>query len=66
MGPLVVTGVLPNDRYRVEDLPGSMRSARAKYRNVVAVDPMRPFAVAGGLSESSEEDDENDQVPRLG
>jgi transposase InsO family protein len=24
MGPLVVTGVLPNDRYRVEDLPGSM------------------------------------------
>jgi hypothetical protein len=66
MGPLVVTGILPNDRYLVEDLPGSVRSARAKYRNVVAVDRMRPFVVTGDLSESSDEDDGNDQVAQLG
>jgi hypothetical protein len=65
MGPLVVTGILPNDRYLVEDLPGSVRSARAKYRNVVAVDRMRPFVAAGDLSESSGEDNESDQVAQL-
>jgi hypothetical protein len=66
MGPLVVTGILPNDRYLVEDLPGSVRSARTKYRNVVAVDRMRPFVAAGDLSESSGEDNESDQVAQLG
>jgi hypothetical protein len=66
MGPLVVTGILLNDRYLVEDLPGSVRSARAKYRNVVAVDRMRPFVAAGDLSESSGEDNESDLVAQLG
>lgn len=50
-GPFRVNAVLPNDRYEIVDMPGAHRSARAKYRNIVAVDRMKSWVPPGGLSE---------------
>lgn len=46
-GPMIVKEVLPNDRYRVADMPGTTRNNFAKYENVVAVNRMKPWLSQG-------------------
>jgi hypothetical protein len=41
---LITTEVLPNERYRVEDIPGARRT-KFRYRGVAAVDNLRPWVV---------------------
>lgn len=53
-GPFRVTEVLPGDRYRLEDLPGSSRRTKGNYEGVVAVDQMKPWSAPGGVSDSSQ------------
>lgn len=60
---MIITEVLRNDRYRVEDLPSSTRSKTKKYSNVVAVDRMKPWLDVGGLSDKSKEESGDDGVP---
>lgn len=61
-GPMIIKVILPNDRYLVTDMPGSRRLTRkATYEKVIAVDRLRPWIPAGGVSsggsdESSDED----------
>ncbi|KAJ3650016.1 hypothetical protein Zmor_021729 [Zophobas morio] len=43
-GPFVVTKKLPNDRYCIEDMPGSYRSQKP-YKGVCAIDKMKLFSV---------------------
>jgi hypothetical protein len=43
-GPFRITEVLPNERYRVEDIPGARRT-KFRYRGVAAVDNLRPWVV---------------------
>lgn len=62
-GPMIITEVLGNDRYRVEDLPSSTRSRSKKYKNVVAIDRMKPWIDAVALSDASEEGSGDDGVP---
>ncbi|XP_050295528.1 uncharacterized protein K02A2.6-like [Anthonomus grandis grandis] len=60
-GPMVIKTVLPNDRYIVVDMIGSRRLTRkATYENVIAVDRMRPWVPAGGVS-SGESDLSSDE-----
>lgn len=62
-GPMVVKAVLPNDRYLVEDMKGSHRTARkTRYRKVVAVDKMKPWRLPGGVSEETEDESGEDGV----
>lgn len=62
VGPMVVCEILPNDRYRVADMPGAKRSATVKYDNVVAVDRMRPYGTPGGAVDTTDEDSGSDGV----
>lgn len=58
---MMVKEVLENDRYREVDLTGGHRRAKKRYDNVIAVDRMKPWAHPGGVSDFSDdrEDDEN-------
>jgi len=54
-GPMVVTEVLPNDRYKVSDMTGTKRSTRrTNYDRVVAVDRMKPWREQAMLSDDSD------------
>lgn len=64
-GPMTITKVLPNDRYRVKDLPGSVRSKTGKYDNIIAVDRMKPWIPQGGISDSTDSESGSDGVPFL-
>ncbi|KAJ8977405.1 hypothetical protein NQ317_003186 [Molorchus minor] len=62
-GPMVVKKVLPNDRYIVTDMNGTCRTRRtAKYERTVAVDKMKPWVPAGGVSDSTDSDSGEDGV----
>lgn len=61
-GPMIVTNVMPNDRYRVQDMPSSTRSATKKYDNVVAADRMKPWIPSGGVSEDTLSESGDDGV----
>lgn len=52
-GPMRIKEVLPNDRYRVEDISGSSRRVRAKYDNIIAVDRMKHMPPPGDASDST-------------
>ena len=60
-GPMIVRAVLANDRYRVTDLPGSMRSQKP-YDNIIAVDQMKPWVSIRSLSDSDEVTSDSDGV----
>lgn len=64
-GPMVVKDILPNDRYRVVDMPCSNRRVKGRYDNIVAVDRMKRWVTPGGLSDESEGEynDDEDGVP---
>lgn len=62
-GPMIIVQVLPNDRYRVQDMPSSTRSATKKYNNVVAVDRMKPWIPPGGASDDTDNNSGEDGVP---
>jgi hypothetical protein len=55
-GPLVVTEVLPHDRYRVKSLDGA-RGNRV-YSSVVAADRMKHWTTPGGVSDDSGSEEE--------
>ena len=59
-GPMMVTEKLPNDRYRVKDMPGSTRSATKKYDNVAAIDRIRPWIPPGGASDDTSDGSDGD------
>lgn len=53
-GPYVVTKVLENDRYAIEDVCGSTR-AQKKYHGIVSVDKMKAYKIE--ISSNSSDDD---------
>jgi len=57
-GPYVITEVLPNDRFRVQDLPEIQRTQRF-YEGVVALDQMKMYMNSG--SDSCEEEEDSNQ-----
>lgn len=60
-GPYVVTQILPNDRYKVSDLPETQRTQRF-YDRVVAVDSIKPYQPL--IEDSSESDySDNEENP---
>lgn len=59
-GPYVVTKILGNDRYLVEDLLGAQRTQKP-YKGVCAVDRMKPFVTQVSSDESSCEAEEDRQ-----
>ncbi|VEN59743.1 unnamed protein product [Callosobruchus maculatus] len=59
-GPYIVTEVLPNDRYRVEDLPETQRTQKF-YKGVAAVDSMRRYYTLSGIGSEEEEGSEEEQ-----
>ena len=62
-GPYIVTEVLPNDRYRVEDLPELQRTQKF-YSGTVPPDKMKRYQVFGDEELSSgTEDEEGSEVP---
>lgn len=62
-GPMVVAEVLPNDRYRVKDLPSSIRSSTRKFDNVISADRMKPWMSKGHISDETASDSGEDGVP---
>ncbi|KAJ8962296.1 hypothetical protein NQ318_018275 [Aromia moschata] len=62
-GPMVVSEVLPNDRYIVTDMEGTQRTRkRSTYKRTVAVDRMKPWVPSGGISDSTDSDSGEDDV----
>lgn len=62
-GPMLVKKVLPNDLYIVCDREGSYRTNRiSRYERVVAVDKMKPWVEAGGVSDDTDSDSGSDGV----
>lgn len=59
-GPLIITKVLPNDRYIVKEMTGAKRGRR--YEGVVAVDKMKRWVQPGELSDVTESDSGEDDV----
>lgn len=57
-GPYVITEVLPNDRFRVQDLPEIQRTQRF-YEGVVTLDQMKMYMNFG--SDSCEEEEDSNQ-----
>lgn len=53
-GPFVITKILPNDRYAIEDMKGAVRSYRTPHKSIEAVDHMKPWVSRGCLSSTSE------------
>lgn len=62
-GPMIVSAVLPNDRYRVADMRGTTRSTRqTNYDKVVAVDKLKPWRDPAVLSDDTDEESGEDGV----
>lgn len=62
-GPMVITKILPNDRYVVTDMAGSHRNLRSsKYNKTIAVDRMRPWRAPGGISDETDAESGEDDV----
>nr|CAI5838649.1 unnamed protein product [Callosobruchus analis] len=59
-GPYIVTDVLPNDRYRIKDLPEIQRTQKL-YKGVAAVDSTRRYCTLSNIEEESEEQSEGEQ-----
>lgn len=57
-GPFVITKVLSNDRYVIEDMPGAKRSKKA-YTGICPSDKLKPFRTVVS-SDTSEKSDEGD------
>jgi len=58
-GPYVITEVLPNDRFRVQDLHVIQRTQKF-YKGVVAIDQMKLYEIPG--SDLSDEGSDNSQA----
>lgn len=59
-GPFRIVKRLGNDRFLVKELVGSGRSRRAKFENVESAERLKKWVPAGGKSDSSEEDVEEE------
>lgn len=60
-GPMVIKKVLPNDRYVVCDMEGSHRATKT-YDRITAVDKIKPWAIPGGVSDSTDSESGSDGV----
>lgn len=54
-GPMVVKQVLENDRYVVADMEDSRRRSKGHYKNIIAVDRMKPWVTSANLSDNDED-----------
>lgn len=62
VGPMIVTAILPNDRYRI-DMPSTCRTAkRSQQERAVAVDRMKPWCPPGGMSDTTDSESGEDGV----
>lgn len=62
-GPFIVKTVLPNDRYIVTDMKGSLRTSRKpSYDRTVAADRMKPWQQPGGVSDETDSNSGEDDV----
>ncbi|KAK9731962.1 hypothetical protein QE152_g13154 [Popillia japonica] len=55
-GPYIITQVLPNDRYRVADLPETQRTQRF-YEGIMPVDAMKNYVLETEDDASDADDD---------
>lgn len=60
-GPYIITEVLPNDRYRISDIPGMQRTQK-RYEGVVAVDQMKRILTPDDEVSEDHEDANSDQL----
>jgi hypothetical protein len=60
-GPFIVSKVLENDRYQIEDVPGSERAGR-KFRTVYSTDRMKRWCSVDDLDELDDETEDDEEA----